>query len=109
MNMTIYEEVKSLYSQVGIDFVEDLRHYAEYGYIFSGQTYFLMGKQVGEGWYIQVAVGRNCLQKFLELMPFELPYVGWRRMKHGCEVRWHPTTSIRRRISYARRIEHTGA
>lgn len=97
----IHDELKRLYSQCPErNLQEDLCHFLKCGYIFSGPTYLLMGERVGMGWFIHCAIGSNFLQKFAELMPYYLPFVGWAREQHGGkEVTWYKTENVLRRIN----------
>ena len=107
---TTWSQLEQLYEIVQMDLQKDLREYANHGYIFSGPGYFIMGRQIGNGWYVQAAVGERpeVLRKFAELMPYWLPHIGCRRQgKHNCEVVWYPTDKIIRKITYARRTTST--
>ena len=106
MNTTTWDMVKRLYHEAGRNITDDLDFYQARGHVFIGDDYFLMGVRVGDGWYVQCAVGD--ITKFAELMPYHLPYIGWRRQKkHNCEVVWYPTEKILRKVNYARRNTST--
>jgi len=102
MNTTTCEQLKALYRRSQRDFNEDIAMHLQDGasFIFSGPDYFLMARAVVDhGWHIIVAVGVGRMQKFLELMPYELPYIGFSRdpSGHG-EIKWYSTNTIRRHI-----------
>jgi hypothetical protein len=102
MNTITCEQLKALYRRSQRDFNEDISAALQddKSFIFSGPDYFLMGRSVDDhGWHIVVAVGIGRMQKFLELMPYELPYIGFSRdpSGHG-EITWYSINIIRRLI-----------
>ena len=102
MNTAIWDTLNRLYEKAGLNLISDIEYFDRDGYVFRGEDYFIMGIQVGEGWYVQAAVGR--IEKFLDLMPYYLPYIGWRREgKHNDECVWYRTDVILRKLNYARR------
>lgn len=109
MSTTIWEQATELYERTNITLESDLLEYAKSGYVFASDTYLIMGRRVGDGWYIQCAIGVGALRKFTELMPYYLPHIGWRReKKHSQECVWHRTEAVIRTIkSYARRTTST--
>ena len=97
MNTTIRDQLKLLYDYVGTNMDEDIDWYRNNGIVVEGPDYLIAGRDVdGRGWYIHVAVGD--IGNFVRNMPYYLPYVGWRRLKHGGEVRWYPVEQLVRRL-----------
>ena len=99
----VFNELKKLYDACPQrDMGTDLLYYAEHGYVFSSPFYLLIGKRIGDGWHIHVAIGAGCFEKFCQLMPYWLPYVGWaREQKQGrSEVVWHRTEDVFRKVGY---------
>jgi len=72
---------------------EHIKWHVENGYIFAGPDFFLMGSAVGNhGWFIHIAIGKNRLQKFLSLMPYDLPHIGFSRDPSGSgTIVWYDT------------------
>lgn len=105
MNTTIWEEAQLLYDRTSHTLESDIVAYAKHGCVFASDAYLILARRIGEGWYIQAAIGAGALPKFAELMPYYLPYIGWRReRKHNQECVWHRTEQVLRTIkSYARR------
>lgn len=98
--MPIWDEINELYAKMpGYNFQKDLALYIRTGYVFSGPDYFLLGRRVGDGWFIHCAVGEGAMRKFWDLMPYHLPRIGWARPLRGRhEVVWHSTDEIARRL-----------
>lgn len=100
MNTTIYDEFQKLYTLCpDRNMQDDLMHYLQHGYIFTGPNYLLVGKRINDGWFIHAAVGRGAMAKFIQLMPYYLPFIGWARQMKGRDVTWHRTETILRRIN----------
>lgn len=97
--VTAYVEALKTYSKAGISFERDLVECLSFGYVFAGPDYLLMGFDVdGFGWFVRYAGGVNALGKFLDLMPYYLPHVGWERALRGRGIKWHKTEDIMRVI-----------
>lgn len=109
MSTTIWEQALELYGRTNINLERDIIEYARDGYVFVAPTYLLIGRGVGDGWYIQAAIGVGAMQRFTELMPYYLPYIGWRREgKHSQECVWYRTEAVIRKVNqYARRTTST--
>lgn len=105
--MNAYEELLKLYERCPQRSLnDDIRFHLEHGYVFAAPGYILIGRRVGHGWLIHVAVGTDCFKKFCELMPYWLPHIGWAREHRGnrSEVRWHRTETVFRKVGYHGRI-----
>ena len=95
-----YELAEEICGDHGVVLADDIIEYSRRGYVFIAPEYVLIGCRLGDGWFIRLAVGAGCLNKFLELMPYYLPYVGWARMVRGRhQVVWHDTEKVRRAIN----------
>lgn len=106
MHSTIWAEACRLYERTPINLQHDLIEYASTGgYVHVDSACILIGRSIGDGWYVQAAIGVGAMQKFIELMPYHLPYIGWRREgKHNQECVWYRTDTVIRKIKqYARR------
>ena len=110
MNTTIWEKLKELYDKTPIKLEDDLVEYARTGYVYITPGFAIIGRRIGDGWYVQAAVGVGSLEEFAKLMPYSLPYIGWRREgKHNNECVWYRTETVLRKIKYARiRTNTTG-
>lgn len=96
--LTPYERAKNLYAEKmpNRSFEEDFEECANKGFVFVAPDYFLAGFRVGDGWFVRIAIGEGKIEKFLELMPYPLPYVGWAREPKGQdEVEWYLTEKVK--------------
>jgi hypothetical protein len=87
------------------DMWRDMAMLYEHGHIFEGEHFLVGGFHYAnarghdDGWFVHVAIGRHSLQRFVRLMPYYLPYVGWKRMAKGRDqTHWYPTESLLRRV-----------
>lgn len=72
--------------------------YMRTGYVFASADYFVMGKRIGDGWYIHAAAGIGAIETFCRFMPFHLPWIGWER--RGGKTRWYRTEKLLRKLHY---------
>lgn len=73
----------------------DILVYATHHYAYCSPTCIILAKVVGDcGWFIYLAVGKGCLQRFFEVAPFELPAIGFARRNK--ETKWYPWERIKR-------------
>jgi len=109
-----------LYARHGLALGKDLENYARAGYLFATPDRLLLARPInldrgldewlppGEGnaWYVRLAVGRGCLDWFLEQAPHRKPYIAWSRGFRPCraaELKIFDTATLERRIkSWAR-------
>lgn len=99
MNTYICERIHELYAKTPQRSLwKDLVHHFMDGFVFSGEDYLLMGERINDGWFVHIAVGEGCLEKFISLMPYHLPWIGWAKEHRGGEVRWYRTESVKRNI-----------
>lgn len=99
--MTPIEQARQIYIADPLcerDFDADLAFYKRHGYVFDTPELFMMGAQRGNAWRIHVAAGQCGLHKFLELMPYELPFVEWHR--RGDRFRRYSIETIRRKLNH---------
>ncbi len=111
--MNALYQAKKLYSKHGLSFERDLCHYLEHGIVVAHPDRFLMAKAINKdlgddvwnpefvnSWYVQIAVGKDCLKWFLSQAPYQLPFVAWRRWKaKGNPIKYYPTESFARFVS----------
>ena len=91
--MNVYEEIQKLYVETpNRDFAADLYYFLQCGYVFVTPTYAIIGKELDGGWFIHLAVGKGCMARFVSLMPYYLPKIGWAR-KDG-EIVWRTTEKV---------------
>ena len=112
--MNILERTKELYDQINGDLFKDISLYSSgFGYVFITPNSLLLGKAVRtdsevhpdsqwkvtapDAWYVRVAVGENCIQEFLNYIPYPLPYVGWMRRLKNKPIKWWNYEKIIRR------------
>jgi hypothetical protein len=100
--MTALRTAIEIYAQLGRNFAEVHGQYSEHGYVFSTPQWLIMARPVrrdnpgawlkvqdigqafpscpeADAWYVQIAVGRGALGRFVQHMPFHLPFICWRR------------------------------
>ena len=111
--MTILEQTKEFYDQLGCSMFTDITAYAARGYVFITPQSLLLGKAVRtdidvhpddqwnmvgpDAWYVRTAVGGNAISEFINLIPHPLPYVGWMRQLKQKPVKWYEFNKIIRR------------
>jgi hypothetical protein len=99
MNINTYEELKKLYLRTPERSLQnDLAYFIATGYVFSGPGYLLIGRRVYDGWFVHVAIGSGSLKKFLQCMPFYLPFIGWAREQRGRKTKWHRTEVLAKKL-----------
>ena len=111
--MSILAQAKELYDKCGIDMNRDIATYAAHGYVFITPDSFLLGKAVSsksdvhpqdqwnvedpDAWYVNMAVGKNGVSKFIKRIPYPLPLVGWMRQLKDKPVKFYKFNTISRR------------
>ena len=110
--MSTYFQAKGLYDGLGIDMEKDLAAYSLHGgYVFIAPDHLMWGKPVRrdagdpdtqwnvenpDAWYVRFAYGKGSLLRFIGLMPYDLPYVGWKRVLKGRTTQYFRTDRLRR-------------
>jgi len=111
--MTILEQTKEFYDQLGCSMFADISAYAARGYVHITPQLLILGKTVRtdidvhpddqwnvvapDAWYVRTAVGGNAISEFINLIPHPLPYVGWMRQLKQKPVKWYEFNRINRR------------
>jgi hypothetical protein len=85
-------EAKKMFTEIGLNFEEELSSYLVHGFVISYPDKFIMARPIEakrqdltwdhpnpDCWYIHCVVGQNCFKWFLDQDPYKLPYVAWRR------------------------------
>ncbi len=84
---------KALYKKSGIDekkVFTDIERYAKYHIAYITQDYLILAQPIENGWFVELAAGKGCLQKFMELAPMPLDWVGFNRPgKSRWKVKWY--------------------
>jgi hypothetical protein len=111
--MTILNKVNELYKDLGQDMFRDITLYMEHEYIYKGPTYLILGKAVrrdgGEpegqwnvkdpdAWFVHTAVGVEHVEDFFNFMPYQLPFVGWKRRIKNKGIQWFDFNKLKRRF-----------
>lgn len=95
-------------------FTVDLGLHLKHGYVWSSPECFIMARPIDSAdaahildieheaeqpdcWFVWLGAGKRPFRRFLELMPFELPRVGWHNKKRKA-LRLFPTAQFRRMI-----------
>jgi hypothetical protein len=112
--MTPVEQAATLRRNAGANFTDELEAHLLNGFVFSTPIAFLMGRPVPKGveirsvwdtwpkaecnaWFVWLAVGDAW--RLMDLMPYELPWVGWARQGRGWRnIRWLPSALVRSRL-----------
>lgn len=75
----LFDEAVRLYAEKSLDFEEVYIQYSRFGYVYASPECIILAEPQGDTWFIQFVIGTNGLKRFLELMPYELPYVAWEK------------------------------
>lgn len=108
--MQAIQEAKALFQERGLSFEERLGWYLQNGVVISTPERFIMGRMINsqrgdvdwnpddaDCWYVEVAVGKSCLEWFLCQAPIRLPKLAWRRFKDPEErLRCYNTSTFER-------------
>ena len=97
------DEAQALYRAGGPQSLEFTRLVASYlsgGYVYSGPDAFILARPVEDAWFVRLAVGRGALGRFLQMMPYRLPYVQWERKLGTSARRWSLET-------FERKVNHS--
>jgi len=113
--VNVLEQATQAYETTGGAFDRDVAAYACHGgYVFLAPDHILLSKPVrrdggdpsgqwnvegADAWFVKFAAGDGRVRKFIELMPFPLPWVGWARETKKRPVNWFSLAAILRRIS----------
>lgn len=86
---------KALYKKSGIDekkVFTDIEYYAKYHHAYITSQMIILAQPVTSvAWFVELAVGKGCLQRFMKLAPLPLDWVGFNRPGNGrWEVKWYP-------------------
>jgi hypothetical protein len=100
------------YRMVGLPFEEKLGEHLKHGYVYNSPECFIMGRPVDskadsddildyskefsepDCWYVCLAVGIKKLNDLINLMPYDLPLVGWQRMSG--DIRYYNTKRLKK-------------
>lgn len=108
----IYKQMSELYKELNLDMFKDISSYMASGYVYASPEMFIMGKPVRrdggdpdkqvdviapDAWYVKLAIGESRITDFINLMPYPLPWVGWRRELKNKPIRWWSLDKINRR------------
>ena len=96
-NINAYDSLLDLYSKhPQRSLSDDLAFYMREGYVFSAQSYILIGRRIGNGWFVHAAVGVGALEELIRLVPYRLPWIGWAR--DNGTIRWHRAEAVEKAI-----------
>jgi hypothetical protein len=76
----------------GVDFAAALERNYQGGFVFSTPDFFIMGREVDGGWFIEAMAGD--MDKAWSILPYELSRIGFERFDNN--LRWHPIETLRR-------------
>ena len=114
-NVNLIEEAVLTYEKTGGTWQDDVAAYATHGgYVWISPTCVILGKPVRreggrpegqwnvknpDAWFVKYAGGRGHLPRFIDVIPFHLPFVGWGRETKGKAVKWFNLNALKRRKS----------
>lgn len=98
------------------DFTVDLARYLSRGFVYSGDEAFIMARTMAkedlhrwsdweyqtnnpDTWFVFLAAGRNKLNRFQELAPFQLDNIAWHR-RDDCVIRVYEWNKFKRKSNY---------
>jgi hypothetical protein len=64
---------RRLCAEYGYDFDQKRDEFERTGYTYVGQDCLIFAKPVAHCWWVWLAVGPNALQRFCDLVPYDLP------------------------------------
>jgi hypothetical protein len=78
--MSLYNYACAIYAEKSLDFEQILAEYAKNAYVYITPECIILADTHGaDTWFIEFAIGKDCLFHFLEMAPFELEKVAWKR------------------------------
>lgn len=97
--MTAYDTAKKMYESKGLDLDDEILAYSKYAYAYFSPTHLILAQLHETHWYVQIAVGKNALVFFLELMPKESyrPLVEFARGLRSKTVKHYNTEKLRKK------------
>lgn len=117
--MNAFGKAAYYHNKVGIDIGQDIAAYSNHGgYVFLAPDYVMWVKAVRrnggdpdtqwnvtnpDAWYVRFALGEGCVGKFIGMMPYPLPYTGWKRRLKGKPIRYFQTEQLLRRSNDGRK------
>ena len=80
------------YVKHGVDFAQALERNYQQGFVFSTPDFFIMGRELDGGWFIDSFAGD--MDKAWDILPYELPTVAFQRFDN--DLRFVPIERLRR-------------
>ena len=80
------------YVKHGVDFASALERNYQEGFVFSTPAFFIMGRELEGGWFIESFAGD--MDKAWSILPYELPFVSFQRFDNS--LRFIPIERLRR-------------
>ena len=110
--MNILEQAKDIYDKCGYsDMTSDLCAYITHGYFFVTPNSLLAMKPVDRfseikpsqqwyinepnAWYVHAIIGE--VKKWIDFLPYDLPFIGWERGVKRHPIKWFKTKNLKRR------------
>lgn len=105
----IFDTARRLYAEKNLDFDRELLEYSRLGYVYASPECLILATASKDTWFIQFAIGKDYLQRFLQVAPFPLEYISWKRgLKTNSVIKRFKMSSIER-IIYGRKPTITTA
>lgn len=88
--MRAIQEAKRLALEMGVSFEKELAFHLAHGVVVSNDNRFGMARPIllqspdevvdnPDCWLVTCVVGKDCLPWFWTALPYQLPYIAWRR------------------------------
>jgi hypothetical protein len=95
--MLAIDQAKQMYAAKGMNLAEDIGRHLDFGGVVHVEPERLLlarpmrierpdkwpAPSEADAWYVTLAIGTRSLVLFLQLMPFFLPHLAWRRAMRG--------------------------
>lgn len=102
--MELFKQACEIYAKKELDFKDIFIEYSKFGYVYATPECIVLAHiETQDTWFVQFAIGENCLVRIHQMMPFRLPYVSWMRgLRDNSKVKKYKLENIERLINYGR-------
>ena len=75
--MSPWDRIVTTYASKGVDLGAALDVNLQFGFVFSTPDFFIMGRPMGDTWFIEAMAGD--MSRAWDILPYPLPYIAWQR------------------------------
>ena len=113
---TAIQEAAELYEANGLSLARDLEYYLKHGYVFCAPDRLLLAQEIkredegrswtapgtGDTWFVQLAVGKDCVSWFIQQAPYSRKWVAWfRQFKNpGGKLHFYDFEKLKRKLTH---------